>query len=94
MAVSHPPNTAGSFRDHWQNDDGTESYFQLKLCFLNRFLVARRHRMVWIGRDLNYYGTLLVTVLGTLLVKCCALQGTKALVPAVPGPTDIPVQHI
>lgn len=87
--LSQPPNTAGSFRDPWQNnDDDTESYFQLNLYFLNRFLVARKCRTVWVGRDLKDYVAFMVTVLRAFLVKCCALEGIKALVPAVPGPTQ------
>lgn len=50
--------------------------------------------MVWVGRDLKDYVALLVAVLGALLVKCCALQGIRDLIPALPGPTGVPVRHI
>lgn len=42
MAVCvHHLALTGSLRDPWQNDDDTKSQLQLKLYFLDRFLVPR-----------------------------------------------------
>lgn len=75
MCVSQP--TLQALSEILSDDDGAKSYFQLKLSFLNRFLVARKCRIVWVGRDLKCYVAFLVTVLGALLVKCCVLLGIK-----------------